>query len=275
MGGTRSFRNLGLKQHRLYSGTPVHLVWYCCRSYCRYPPRTAFRTFHPCIARDAYVQRTRNLLSMSRSESVCSWHFVHAVCARITCYCFGCSGMKMPSPPAGACLTVLLCSRLVITQCMAFTFYAGSVREVYTYYQDSSAITADCTAAFLQQLKQQLQANPSLAGSPSSSSKVAKDTQSFTKVSADVLNYLRYMKSSVLLDLLRKFCMAGGTQLDLSAVDPKQLQAELTRVLNPAALNSYFKAQSNRDGSRNDSASRNGMPRKVSEYGGYERPGGK
>lgn len=127
------------------------------------------------------------------------------------------------------------------------------MRQVYTYSQDSTVITPELTASFLQRLQQQLQAHPSLAGK-NSSSKSSINLQPFIEVSADVLSYLRYRSSTVLLDLLRKFCISNGSQLDISKVNPAQLRSEVVNLLNITTLDAYYRATSNRDGYRGGSS---------------------
>lgn len=116
---------------------------------------------------------------------------------------------------------------------------AGSVRDTYTLSQDSTQITEDCTSAFLAQL----QANPQTAAACN-----IADVTTFSKVPKDLLNYLRYHRSTVLLPLLRQFCSSGAGQLKLQGVNQKQLKSEISALLNTSALDQYYRTTSNREG---------------------------
>ncbi|WIA36432.1 hypothetical protein OEZ86_007741 [Tetradesmus obliquus] len=115
---------------------------------------------------------------------------------------------------------------------------------LYTYHRDSASITPDITAEWLQLLQQQLQQQGVTTNSSSSSSSSADDEQleldlqPFIRVSADVLGYLRFSRSVVLLSLLREY--AASSVITVEAVDPDTLQAEVQQLFDLQNLSAYY-----------------------------------
>jgi hypothetical protein len=150
---------------------------------------------------------------------------------------------------------------------------AGWLRELYTYEEDSSLITAEHTAALLQLLQQALRDSPAAAGGsgpgptagqaaaaasygalalhepPSTSSPAAAaasgaaataDLQPFITAAADVLSYLRAHDSRALLPLLRAFSRNGVNGLAAVSLQPELLRFELQQLLHPHALQQWY-----------------------------------
>uniref|UniRef100_A0A383V5X5 Peptidase M43 pregnancy-associated plasma-A domain-containing protein n=1 Tax=Tetradesmus obliquus TaxID=3088 RepID=A0A383V5X5_TETOB len=112
---------------------------------------------------------------------------------------------------------------------------------LYTYHRDSASITPDITAEWLQLLQQQLQQQGVTTNSSSSSAadeQLELDLQPFIRVSADVLGYLRFSRSVVLLSLLREY--AASSVITVEAVDPDALQAEVQQLFDLQNLSAYY-----------------------------------
>jgi hypothetical protein len=145
---------------------------------------------------------------------------------------------------------------------------AAWIHDLYSHEQDAALITAAASAAFLSQLavqQQQLQqlqkqllpgaktlvngknpaANTANRSAASSTSQPI-DVAPFVRVATDVLNYLRFCRSTALLQLLREFSATG--QLDLQAVDPDELQSEVFKLINLENLNRWYLASGRGDG---------------------------
>jgi hypothetical protein len=145
---------------------------------------------------------------------------------------------------------------------------AAWIHDVYSHEQDAAAITAAASAAFLSQLalqQQQLQqlqeqllpgAKTLVNGKTSTAHSTNRSTAAqtsqpidvapFVRVATDVLNYLRFCRSTALLQLLREFSTTG--QLDLQTVDPDELQSEVIKLLNLDNLNRWYLASGRSDG---------------------------
>lgn len=118
------------------------------------------------------------------------------------------------------------------------------VKDMYALSDDTNIITEDLTRAFIDDLKQQLAANPHLFGGRNLTAHV--DLNKCRKVARDILNYLRYTRSVAILQLLRRFSAGGGTLLALTDVDPNELRAEVGILMNVTTLNSYYAKMSNK-----------------------------
>jgi hypothetical protein len=145
---------------------------------------------------------------------------------------------------------------------------------LYSYEQDAAAITPESSATFLSQLalqQQQLQQlqvallpgakslingkADAAAGTATAATEPANassfqgqqiDVGPFVRIATDVLNYLRFCRSTALLQLLREFSATG--QLDVQSVDPDELQAEVQRLINLENLNRWYLASGRSDG---------------------------
>jgi hypothetical protein len=161
-------------------------------------------------------------------------------------------------------VTVTAAATIVAVLCAAW------IHDVYSHEQDAAAITAAASAAFLSQLalqQQQLQqlqeqllpgaktlvngktptANKNSAnGSAAAQTSQPLDVAPFVRVATDVLNYLRFCRSTALLQLLREFSATG--QLDIQTVDPDELQSEVIELLNLENLNRWYLASGRSDG---------------------------
>jgi hypothetical protein len=126
---------------------------------------------------------------------------------------------------------------------MLLAIYAGIVRGLYTFADDTNTISEDVSVRFLRALKAAQEAN-NPAGNGT------EDIEAFIPLARDLLSYLRTAFSAALLPLLRQFAASGGTQLALTAVSPDALQSEVLLLLNSISLNSYYRRTASGCGTR-------------------------
>jgi hypothetical protein len=114
------------------------------------------------------------------------------------------------------------------------------VRALYQHHHDSATITAQQTAAFLQLLQIDSRLHSGLVGSLLSSSSSGSRLQTFIQSAQDVLSYLRWHHSLVLLQWLRDFSSSGLQGFPATAADPVLLQVEMQQLLSPASLQQWY-----------------------------------
>jgi hypothetical protein len=114
---------------------------------------------------------------------------------------------------------------------------------------DSAAAVADHPASSSPSTAAANKVNSASSSRLGSSSTVKNssslDLQPFVKVAQDVLSYLRFTRSTALLQLLREF--AGTGTVSYESVDPDQLQVEVQQLLNLQQLNAWFSHMASKD----------------------------
>jgi hypothetical protein len=111
-----------------------------------------------------------------------------------------------------------------------------SAVELYTLYSDARVITEQLTAAFLQHMQQHYAATGQ--NMPASDTNLSEVLSVFESVARDVLSFLRFHNSQVLLPLLRQYSQTRA--FPFADVDPDALQQEVSRLLTLDALNEWY-----------------------------------
>uniref|UniRef100_A0A383VX07 Uncharacterized protein n=1 Tax=Tetradesmus obliquus TaxID=3088 RepID=A0A383VX07_TETOB len=101
-------------------------------------------------------------------------------------------------------------------------------------------------------------------GSGSSSSSV--DLSPFIRVAQDILSYLRFSRSSALLQLLREFSSSGSVSYE--SVDPDQLQAEVQQLLDLQQLNAWYRRQASKDATERQGVASSSRPQQQQQQRG-------